>query len=272
MVLVDNGCTTDAVELLRDVAGVTVVTPGTNTGFAGGCNLGARHAVAPVLAFVNGDAVVRPGALRALVDTSTDDAVGLASGSLRLYDEPDVMNSAGNPVHFTGLSWAGGLGEPGRRPHRAAGRGLGDRRRDSRPGRPVRRARRLLRADVRLLRGRRAVAAHLAARLARALRPGRGGAAPLRVLPQRRSRATCWSATACSWSPPCTNAVPSPVLLPVLVALEAAVAAGGAAAGLVPREGTRLVVAVAAPLRGRGAAAARCRRPDGSPTARCSVC
>ncbi len=112
VVLVDNGCTTDAVELLRQVAGVTVVTPGTNTGFAGGCNLGARHARAPVLAFVNGDAVVRPGALRALADALEDDAVGLVSGSLRLYDQPEVMNSAGNPVHFTGLSWAGGLGEP----------------------------------------------------------------------------------------------------------------------------------------------------------------
>jgi GT2 family glycosyltransferase len=112
VVLVDNGCTTDAVERLSDVPGVTVVTPGTNTGFAGGCNLGARHARSPVLAFVNGDAVVRPGALHALADTLEDDEVGLASSSLRLYDEPEVMNSAGNPVHFAGLSWAGGLGDP----------------------------------------------------------------------------------------------------------------------------------------------------------------
>ena len=67
-----------------------------------------------MLAFVNGDAVVRPDALRALADALDDDAVGLASASLRLYDEPDVMNSAGNPVHFSGLSWAGGLGDPPR--------------------------------------------------------------------------------------------------------------------------------------------------------------
>jgi GT2 family glycosyltransferase len=112
VVLVDNGCTTDAVDRLRDVPGVTVVTPGYNTGFAGGCNLGARHARGPVLAFVNGDAVVRPPALRALAAALDDDSVGLASGSLRLYDDPSTMNSAGNPVHFTGLSWAGGLGDP----------------------------------------------------------------------------------------------------------------------------------------------------------------
>lgn len=112
VVLVDNGCTTDAVDRLRDSPRVTVLTPGTNTGFAGGCNLGARRATGEVLAFVNGDAVVRPTALRALSDALADDEVGLASGSLRLHDQPEVMNSAGNPVHYSGLSWAGGLGEP----------------------------------------------------------------------------------------------------------------------------------------------------------------
>lgn len=115
VVLVDNGCTGDAVDLLRDVPGVSVLSPGTNTGFTGGCNLGAQHAQAPVLAFVNGDAVVRPDAIEALVRALDDESIGLASGSLRLYHEPETMNSAGNPVHFTGLSWAGGLGEPAHR-------------------------------------------------------------------------------------------------------------------------------------------------------------
>jgi GT2 family glycosyltransferase len=112
VVVVDNGCTTDAVRRLRDRPAVRVVTPSTNTGFAGGCNLGARHATGDVLAFVNSDAVVQPGALAALVAALADDRVGIASGSLRLMDRPDTMNSAGNPVHYLGLSWAGGLGEP----------------------------------------------------------------------------------------------------------------------------------------------------------------
>ncbi|GAA4676510.1 hypothetical protein GCM10023226_12160 [Nocardioides nanhaiensis] len=118
VVLVDNGCTSDAVERLAPLPGVTVVTPGENLGFAGGCNLGARHARGEVLAFVNGDAVVRPGALRYLVDALTNGAapgegeVAMATASVRLYDEPATVNSVGNPVHFTGLSWAGGLGEP----------------------------------------------------------------------------------------------------------------------------------------------------------------
>jgi GT2 family glycosyltransferase len=111
VVLVDNGCTSDAVERLDGTPGVTVVRPGENLGFAGGCNLGARHARGEVLAFVNGDAVVRPEALSRMVK-HLDDSVGLVTASLRMYDDEEVVNSAGNPVHYLGLSWAGGLGRP----------------------------------------------------------------------------------------------------------------------------------------------------------------
>jgi GT2 family glycosyltransferase len=90
---------------------VTVVRPGDNLGFAAGCNLGARHATGEYLAFVNGDAVVRSDALGHLVRGLGDD-VGLTTASLRLYDDPETLNSAGNPVHYLGLSWAGGLGVP----------------------------------------------------------------------------------------------------------------------------------------------------------------
>jgi GT2 family glycosyltransferase len=112
VVLVDNGCTNDAVARLSPDPRVTVVDPGANLGFAGGCNEGARHARGEFLAFVNGDAVVRPDALARLVAVADDAGVGLTTSSLRLYDDPDTLNSAGNPVHFTGLSWAGELGRP----------------------------------------------------------------------------------------------------------------------------------------------------------------
>jgi GT2 family glycosyltransferase len=104
IVLVDNGCTSEAVDVLSSVAGVTVVRPGRN--------LGARKAAGEFLAFVNGDAVVRPDALGALVAGlgGPDSDVGLTTPSLRLYDDPETLNSAGNPVHYLGISWAGGLG------------------------------------------------------------------------------------------------------------------------------------------------------------------
>lgn len=116
VVLVDNGCTSDAVTVLREEPGVTVLEPGANLGFAGGCNHGARAATGTYVGFVNGDAVVRPDALAHLVgavaDPHTD--VALATASVRLLDQPDVVNTVGNPVHVTGLSWAGGMGQPAR--------------------------------------------------------------------------------------------------------------------------------------------------------------
>ena len=112
IVVVDNGCTSDAVLGLDGLPGVRVLTPSGNTGFAGGCNLGATSASGAALVFVNSDAIVEPQTVSALTSKLADPDVGIASGNLRLIDRPDLMNSAGNPVHFLGLSWAGGLGEP----------------------------------------------------------------------------------------------------------------------------------------------------------------
>lgn len=112
VVLVDNGCTSGAVGRLRGRAGVTVVAPERNLGFSGGCDAGAERATGTYLALVNADAVVAPDALRRLVDVAGRPGVGIASGSIRLAEDPELINSAGNPVHLLGLSWAGGLGEP----------------------------------------------------------------------------------------------------------------------------------------------------------------
>jgi GT2 family glycosyltransferase len=89
-----------------------VLTPEENLGFSGGCNAGAASAAhGEYLAFVNSDAVVDPAALARLVEVASEPGVGLAMGSIRLADTPELINSAGNPLHYTGLSWAGGNGE-----------------------------------------------------------------------------------------------------------------------------------------------------------------
>jgi GT2 family glycosyltransferase len=112
VVLVDNGCTTDAVPRLAGVPGVVVVRPGRNLGFAGGCNAGAAVATGDVLALVNSDAVVAPGALAALAAVAVEPGVGVATASIRLAADPARLNTAGNPLHYLGLVWAGGFGAP----------------------------------------------------------------------------------------------------------------------------------------------------------------
>lgn len=109
--LVDNICSNPALPALADDPRVTLVSPGTNTGFAGGCNLGARGATTDVLVFVNSDAVVHPAALAVLAAAVADEGVGLVCGKVLLHDRPDHVNSVGNPVHYSLLSWAGGWGD-----------------------------------------------------------------------------------------------------------------------------------------------------------------
>ena len=115
VVVVDNGCTSHAIDQVKGLDRVRVITSETNSGFSGGCDRGAAEARGEYLAFVNSDAVVAPAALSRLAGVASEPEVGLATGSIRLADAPEEMNSAGNPVHFTGLAWSGGFGEPATR-------------------------------------------------------------------------------------------------------------------------------------------------------------
>lgn len=107
VVVVDNGSPDSA-----GLSGVRVIHPGINTGFAGGVNIGARAASSPVVVFVNSDAIVDPDCLALLRDRLTDPGVTLVGATIVLADEPDTVNSWGNPVHVLGFSWAGGYGHP----------------------------------------------------------------------------------------------------------------------------------------------------------------
>lgn len=112
LVLVDNGCTSDAVRTLPEDPRLRVLRPAENLGFSGGVNYGALEATSEHLAFVNSDAIVAPDALRILVDEVDVPGRGIVSACVRLADEPGLVNSVGNPIHVLGLSWAGGMDEP----------------------------------------------------------------------------------------------------------------------------------------------------------------
>lgn len=107
VIVVDNGSPDVA-----GLVGVTILKPGHNTGFAGGCNLGARAASGNTLVFVNSDAMVDPDCLARLADPE-----GLVCATVLLADETDTVNSWGNPVHVLGFSWAGGYGHPRAQAH-----------------------------------------------------------------------------------------------------------------------------------------------------------
>ncbi|MDG4781312.1 glycosyltransferase family 2 protein [Micromonospora sp. WMMD961] len=112
LIVVDNGCTGGGIDAVKTLPRVRVLSPEHNTGYAGGCDVGAAEATGDWLAFVNSDAIVAPDALAKVTEVAAEDGVGAAMASIRLADRPELINTAGNPLHFAGLSWAGGNGEP----------------------------------------------------------------------------------------------------------------------------------------------------------------
>jgi GT2 family glycosyltransferase len=112
VIIVDNGCTNDGIDRFVDHKQVTVLRPGTNLGYSGGNNVGAEVATGEYLALVNSDLVVEPTTLRQLVDVAADPTVGLVVASVRLSEDPRLINAGANPVHVLGLSWSGDMGQP----------------------------------------------------------------------------------------------------------------------------------------------------------------
>jgi GT2 family glycosyltransferase len=121
--LVDNGAS-DAVNGLADSGELRILRPGVNTGFSGGCNIAALAGSADHIVFVNSDAVVSAQAIWALVVGLSDPEIGLTTGCIVLprggerpplssgTGEREMINAAGNPVHWLGFSWCGNYGLP----------------------------------------------------------------------------------------------------------------------------------------------------------------
>jgi hypothetical protein len=112
LIVVDNGsedCTPDAVAALAPTA--RVVRAGRNLGFAGGCNAGAEVASGDLLVILNPDAAPLPGFGEAIRRPWAEERGWAAWQALVADHGATRINSAGNPVHFTGIVWAGGHGE-----------------------------------------------------------------------------------------------------------------------------------------------------------------
>lgn len=110
--LVDNGCAPDDLAAVPGDVRIQRVVPGRNTGFAGGCNLGVETLGTEFVALVNSDCIVAPDALALLVAEASRPGVGPVMAGIRLAEPPHLINSAGNPVHLIGLSWAGDMNTP----------------------------------------------------------------------------------------------------------------------------------------------------------------
>jgi N-acetylglucosaminyl-diphospho-decaprenol L-rhamnosyltransferase len=113
LIVVDNDSddgTADAVPGLAPRA--RVIRTGSNLGFAGGCNAGAAEASGDLLVILNPDAAPLPGFGQAIRRPWLQGRGWSAWQALVADTGGTRINSAGNPLHFTALSWAGGHGRP----------------------------------------------------------------------------------------------------------------------------------------------------------------
>jgi GT2 family glycosyltransferase len=114
VIFVDNGSSDDSVEFVRSTfPTVRVIESVHNGGYAGGNNLGARHARGEVLAFVNPDTCAAPNWLLELVRPLVGErSIGLTTSKIVRMDARETINACGNDISLSGITTCRAAGEP----------------------------------------------------------------------------------------------------------------------------------------------------------------
>ena len=118
VIMVDNGSGGDDVSLLKQRFGdsIRLIVNDKNSGFAGGCNIGIKDALAggaDYVVLLNNDTVVAPDFLEGLVRVAqSDERVGIAGGKVFCYELPELIWFAGGIINYrTGRTPIRGSGE-----------------------------------------------------------------------------------------------------------------------------------------------------------------
>jgi GT2 family glycosyltransferase len=113
LIVADNASADGTPALVRELApAAIVVETGANHGFAVACNRGAEAAGGDLLCLLNPDAVPQEGWRDAIERPLREGRGWDAWQALVTADGGRIVNTRGGVVHFTGIAWAGGAGEP----------------------------------------------------------------------------------------------------------------------------------------------------------------
>ncbi len=113
LIICDNDSADATLAIAAELApNATVIAGEDNPGFGAACNLGAARATGGLLLFLNPDNVVAAG-FRDAIELPLSENRGWAAWQGLVTDSDGArLNSLGGVVHFTGIAWAGGAGEP----------------------------------------------------------------------------------------------------------------------------------------------------------------
>ena len=112
-IFVDNCSNDGSTSFVREhFPGVHVIASGQNLGYAGGNNRGVKDATGQILVFLNPDTEVTSGWLDALVrPLVSDPQTGLTTSKILMMSDRDRINTCGNAVSLSGITWCRGAGE-----------------------------------------------------------------------------------------------------------------------------------------------------------------
>jgi GT2 family glycosyltransferase len=113
LIVIDNASADGTPALVRELAPeAIVIETGSNLGFVAACNRGADAATGELLCLLNPDAIPQPGWREAIEAPHTDGRGWSAWQALVTANDGRTINTRGGVLHYTGIAWAGGAGDP----------------------------------------------------------------------------------------------------------------------------------------------------------------
>jgi GT2 family glycosyltransferase len=113
LIIVDNGSIDGSADMVAERFPQARLVRSENVGYAGGNNRGAALARGEYLVFLNPDTILSAGALAALLAPfERPGDVGMTTACIVHMSQPDVINTCGNTMHYTGLTYCRGAGQP----------------------------------------------------------------------------------------------------------------------------------------------------------------
>ncbi|MBK8901481.1 MAG: glycosyltransferase family 2 protein [Anaerolineaceae bacterium] len=114
IIVFDNASADNTVQLIQEkFTAVHLQSSNTNIGFAAANNCAAKLATGEYVAFLNPDTIVEANWLQPLLETlAADKTIGAVTPQIVFAHEPDRVNTCGNTVHFSGLTYCEKYGKP----------------------------------------------------------------------------------------------------------------------------------------------------------------